>query len=61
MGKLSGTYRGILLSHKKNESLPLAATRMILEDVMLSEISGENLKDKGERRVSLSEKEAGGR
>ena len=61
MGKLSGTYRGMLLSRKKNQSLPLAATRMILEDVMLSEISGEKLKDKGERRVRLSEKEAGGR
>ena len=32
-------YNGILLSHRKNEILPSAATRMDLEGIMLSEIS----------------------
>ena len=32
-------YNGILLSHKKNEVLPFAATWMDLKDIMLSEIS----------------------
>ena len=32
-------YNGILLSHRKNEILPSAATRMDLEGIMQSEIS----------------------
>ena len=32
-------YNGILLSHKMNEVLPLAATWMQLEIIILSEIS----------------------
>ena len=51
--------RGMLVSRKKNQSLPRAATRMILEHVMLGEIPGQKLKDKGDRWVRLSEKEAG--
>ena len=31
-------YKGILLSHKKNEVLPFAITWVDLEDIMLSEI-----------------------
>ena len=33
-----GIHNGILLSHKKNKILPLAATWMDLEGIMLSEI-----------------------
>ena len=33
------TYNRILLSHKKNEIIPLAATRMDLKGIMLSEIN----------------------
>ena len=32
-------YNGILLSHKRNKSLPFAALWMDLESIMLSEIS----------------------
>ena len=32
-------YSGILLSHKQNEIMPFAATRMQLEIIILSEVS----------------------
>ena len=32
-------YNKILLSHKRNEILPFAATRMDLDGIMLSDIS----------------------
>ena len=32
-------YSGMLLSHKKNKIMPLAATRMDLEIIILCEIS----------------------
>ena len=32
-------YNGILLSHKKNEIMSFAATRMQLEIIILSEVS----------------------
>ena len=36
------THRGILLSHKKKEILPFAATWIDLEGIILSEISPRN-------------------
>ena len=38
-------YNGVLLSHKKNEIMPFAATRMQLEIIILSEVN-QNEKDK---------------
>ena len=38
-------YNGILLSHKKNEVMPFAATCLDLEPIMLSEFS-QIVKDK---------------
>ena len=43
---------GVLLSHKKNEIMPFAATRMGLEIIILSEVSQKE-KDKY-HMVSLS-------
>ena len=44
------THNGILLSHRKNELMPLAATWMDLEMIVLSEVKSE--KDKC-RMISL--------
>ena len=35
-------HKGILLSHKKNETLPFVTTQMDLEGITLSEISQRN-------------------
>ena len=43
-------YNGILLSHKKNEIIPFAATQMDLEMVMQSEVSH---KEKNKYRIIL--------
>ena len=41
------TYNGISLSHEKNEILPVAATWMDLEGIMLSEINQRERKTYG--------------
>ena len=44
------THNGILLSHKKNDIMPFAATWMELETLILSEISQ---KEKDKYMISL--------
>ena len=41
MGKedVAQTYNGLLLSHRKNEIMPFAATEMDLDIIILNEVS----------------------
>ena len=47
--ELVRTYNGILLSYKKNEIIPFAATRMQLEIIILSK---ESQKEKDKCKIS---------